>query len=72
MVDADEECDHGAANGTPASCCTTSCTTKPDLRCNAGDLVIADAHAAAVIRVRSSDGAQQIVSSGRNFATPTG
>ncbi|MEK7282464.1 MAG: multicopper oxidase family protein, partial [Acidobacteriota bacterium] len=25
-LDATEACDHGAANGTPASCCTTACT----------------------------------------------
>lgn len=27
---ASEQCDDGMLNGTPASCCTTTCTPKPD------------------------------------------
>src|SRR5262249_29637012 len=61
IVEPGEQCDDGAANGTPTSCCTSSCATEPDLSCHQGEVVIADAHAAALIRVRPSDGAQAIV-----------
>jgi len=37
VVDAGEQCDDGAANGTAASCCTSTCTYQPpDTPCSGG------------------------------------
>ena len=47
-IDPTEACDAGAANGTPASCCTTSCTAIGDLTaCTDGNDCTANDHCSA-------------------------